>query len=137
MSQIINQKRSWRAEREFGLIVGGVLLLLSCWWMYRGKFHSLTQITAPVALLLMFLGIALPRLLVYPNKAWMGLAESLSWLSTLVILAFVYFIVITPIGVVKRGFGWDPLNRRAARSESYWRPYSDRHRNPRHYEKMF
>ena len=137
MSQSTVQKKSWRAEREFGLIVGGMLLLLSSWWIYRGKFHSISQITLPVAALLLILGIIFPRALVYPNRAWMALAEVLSFISTRIILAFVYFVVITPIGVVKRFFGWDPLHRRAAASESYWRPYSERQRDPKHYEKMF
>jgi len=137
MSQSTVQEKSWRAEREFGLIVGGMLLLLSSWWIYRGKFHSISQITLPVAALLLILGIIFPRALVYPNRAWMALAEVLSFISTRIILAFVYFVVITPIGVVKRFFGWDPLHRRAAASESYWRPYSERQRDPRHYEKMF
>ena len=134
---ITTKKKSWRTEREFGLIVGGMLLLLSGWWIYRGKFHSLTQLTLPVGAILVLLGIVIPRALVYPNKAWMALAEVLSYISTRIILAFVYFVVITPIGVVKRMTGWDPLNRRAASSESYWRDYSARQRNPRHYEKMF
>ena len=137
MSKVVTQKKSWRTEREFGLIVGGVLLLLSLWWIYRGKFHSARQFTLPLASLLLFLGIIFPRALVYPNKAWMALAEVLSFISTRIILAFVYFAIMTPIGVVKRLFGWDPLNRRAARSETYWRPYSERQRDRRHYEKMF
>ncbi|HBB97280.1 MAG TPA: hypothetical protein DC054_18030 [Blastocatellia bacterium] len=137
MSQSTVQEKSWRVEREFGLIVGGVLLLLSSWWIYRGKFHSISQVTLPIGALLLILGIIFPRALVYPNKAWMALAEVLSFISTRIILAFVYFVVITPIGVVKRFFGWDPLHRRAAASESYWRPYSERQRDPKHYEKMF
>ena len=137
MSQSTVQEKSWRAEREFGLIVGGILVLLALWWIYRGKFHSITQITLPIAALLLLLGILFPRALMYPNRAWAALAEVLSFISTRIILAFVYFVVITPIGVVKRLFGWDPLNRRAAARESYWRPYSERQRNPRHYEKMF
>jgi Saxitoxin biosynthesis operon protein SxtJ len=132
-----NKRKSWRAEREFGLVVGGMLLLLSGWWTYRGKFHLVTQVTLPVGAILVLLGIAIPRALVYPNKAWMALAEVLSYISTRIILAFVYFVVITPIGLVKRLSGWDPLSRRAARSESYWRDYSARQRDPRHYEKMF
>jgi hypothetical protein len=124
-------------EREFGLIVGGIFLLLSGWWIYRGKFHSVSQVTLPLGAVLVLLGLVFPRLLVYPNKAWMALAEVLSFVSTRVILAFVYFVIVTPIGFVKRLFGWDPLNRRAPKSESYWRPYSDRQKNPRHYEKMF
>jgi hypothetical protein len=137
MAQSPVKEKSWRIEREFGLVVGGMLLLLSSWWIYRGKFHSVRQVTFPSGALLLILGIIFPRALVYPNKAWMALAEVLSFISTRIILAFVYFAVITPIGVVKRFFGWDPLYRRAAASESYWRPYSERQRDPKHYEKMF
>lgn len=132
----MSQKRL-RAEREFGLIVGGVLILLSGWWLYRGKFGNLTQVTFPLGAALVLLGIVFPRALVLPNKAWMALADVLSFVSTRVILAVVYFLVLTPIGVIKRLFGWDPLHRRAPKSESYWRPYSDRQRDARHYEKMY
>lgn len=137
MTKATRKKKSWRVEREFGLVVGGMFLLLSGWWLYRGKFHTVTQVMLPLGAILVFLGILFPRALVYPNKAWMKLAEGLSYVSTRIILAFVYFLVITPIGVIKRMTGWDPLNRRAARSDSYWRDYSERQRNPRHYEKMF
>ena len=131
------KKRSLRAEREFGLIVGGVLILLSAWWTYRGKFHSVATITLPLGAGLVLLGLAFPRALVYPNKAWMTLAEGLSFVSTRIILAFVFFVIVTPIGFVKRLSGWDPLHRRAAASDSYWKPYSERQRDSRHYEKMF
>jgi hypothetical protein len=67
----------------------------------------------------------------------MLLAEGMSFLITRLILGMVFFLVVTPIGVVKRLSGWDPLSRRGRRSASYWRPYSERQRNPRHYEKMY
>ncbi len=137
MTEPIKKKRSQRAEREFDLIVGGVLMLLSAWWLYRGKFDSVAPITLPLGSLLVLLGLVFPRVLVYPNKAWMTLAEGLSFVSTRIILAFVFFVIVTPIGFVKRLSGWDPLHRRAAASDSYWKPYSERQRDPRHYEKMF
>jgi hypothetical protein len=137
MAEPTKKKRSLRVEREFGFIVGGVLILLSAWWMYRGKFHSIASITLPLGGVLVLLGLAFPRALVFPNKAWMGLAEVLSFVSTRIILAFVFFLVVTPIGFVKRSFGWDPLHRRATPNDSYWKPYSERQRDPRHYEKMF
>ena len=131
------KKRSLRAEREFGLIVGGVLVLLSTWWMYRGKFPHMSHITLPLGGVLVLLGLAFPRALVYPNKAWMKLAEGLAFVSTRIILAFVFFAIVTPIGFVKRLSGWDPLHRRAATADSYWKPYSERQRDARHYEKMY
>ncbi len=129
--------RRFRAEREFGLIVGGVLLLLGAWWYYRGKPASVVQITVLLGAALTILGFVLPRALVFPNKAWMLLAEGLSFISTRIILGIVFFLIMTPIGVVKRWLGWDPLHRRAGKTETYWRPYSDRQRDPRHYEKMY
>jgi len=137
MTEPTKRKRSLRAEREFGLIVGGVLILLSGWWNYRGKFHSVATITLPVGAMLVLLGLAFPRALVYPNKAWMTLAEGLAFVSTRIILAFVFFVIVTPIGFVKRLSGWDPLHRRAATADSYWKPYSERQRDARHYEKMY
>jgi len=137
MPEAIIKKRSWRAEREFGLIVGGVFLLLSTWWLYRGKFPNVSHITLYLGATLVLLGLIFPPALVWPNKAWMALAEVLSFVTTRIILAFVFFAIVTPIGVVKRWFGWDPLHRRAGASDSYWKDYSERQRDARHYEKMY
>jgi hypothetical protein len=130
-------RRTFRREREFGLIVGGVLTLLSCWWFYRGRQVPVAQLTLPVGVLLVLLGVTFPKSLVWPNRGWMLLAEGLSFVTTRIILGIVFFLVVTPIGVIKRLSGWDPLNRRAGSSSSYWRPYSERQRDARHYEKMY
>src|SRR5262245_37524452 len=60
-----------RQEREFGLIVGGVSLLLSGWWLYRGKFATASHVILPVSVLLIALALLIPRALRLPNKAWM------------------------------------------------------------------
>jgi len=86
---------------------------------------------------LVLLALVFPRALMYPNKAWMKLAEALAFVMTRVILGIIFFFIVTPIGVTKRLFGWDPLYRRTGSSPSYWRPYSERQRNTRHYEKMY
>jgi len=130
-------RKTFRTEREFGLVVGGIFVLLGGWWFYRGKFITAASLMLPLGTLLILLGLLWPRGLVLPNRAWMLLAEGLSFIATRIILGVVFFLVITPIGVVKRLTGWDPLNRRSGRSVSYWRPYSERQRDPRHFEKMF
>jgi hypothetical protein len=127
--------RSFRAEKEFGLVVGVVFGLLGLWWSYRGKFINAAYVLIILGAALVLLGILAPRILIVPRKAWMKLAETLAYVSSRVILALVFFLVLTPIGLVKRAMGWDPLYRRAAPRDSYWHPYPAR--NPRHYEKMF
>src|SRR5207248_6948881 len=111
--------------------------LLSAWWMYREKFQRVSRYTLAIGALLVLLGLAFPSALFWPNKVWLAFAEALAFVTTRIILAFVFFAIVTPIGVVKRLFGWDPLQRRAARGDSYWQTYSERQRDPRHYEKMF
>ncbi len=130
-------KRRFRADREFGLIVGGILLALGSWWVYRGKFFEVACVALVVGVLLVGFGWLFPRALVYPNKAWMILAEALSYVMTRVILGIVFFLIVTPIGVAKRLMGWDPLSRRAAGGSSYWKEYPKRQHDTRHYEKMY
>jgi hypothetical protein len=131
------KERSLRIEREFGLVVGTVFVLLGSWWIYRGKFASVAYGFLLLGSALVLLGLVWPRSLIYPNKAWMKLAEALAFVMTRLILGIVFFLIVTPIGVVKRLFGWDPLNRRGGRSATYWKPYSDRQRDPLHYKKMY
>ncbi len=131
------KSKGFRAEREFGLIVGSAFGLLGGWWIYRGKFITASHIALPLGALLILFGLLWPRALVFPSRSWMLLAEGLSYITTRIILGFVFFLVITPIGVWKRLSGWDPLGRRGACSASYWKPYSARQHDPRHYEKMF
>lgn len=114
--------------------------MLGGWWFYRGKFGYASHVVFPLGALLIFFGLIWPRVLVWPNRAWMLLAEGLSFITTRIILGLVFFLVVTPIGVVKRLMGWDPLGRRSGQGvsgASYWKPYPERQRNPRHYEKMF
>lgn len=129
--------RTFRAEREFGLIVGGVLLALRLWWFYRGKFEIAGFVLTLIGSALVLFGAFAPRLLVTPRKLWMKLAEGMAYVSSRVILAIVFFLILTPIGLVKRAMGWDPLQRRARTRDSYWEPYPERQKDPRHYEKMY
>jgi len=117
------------------LIVGAVFVLLGAWWFYRGKFPTAAYVFMIAGAALIILGATVPRLLVIPRKFWMKLAEGMSYVSSRIILAIIFFLVLTPIGVIKRATGWDPLQRRAGARESFWEPYPARNR--RHYEKMF
>jgi hypothetical protein len=130
-------KRSYRAEREFGLLVGGVLLALGGWWFYRGRYPTLSSVLLLTGATLALLGALRPKWLVVPNRLWMGMAEAMGFVMTRVILGLVFFLIVTPIGLLRRLTGGDPLGRRAQRTESYWKPYTERRADPKHYEKMY
>lgn len=126
-----------RELRSFGLLVGGILAAIGGWWLYRGRFPVAAPALLGIGAFLVVLGAAAPKLLAVPHRAWMTLAEGLGWVMTRVVLFLVFYLVVTPIGVLRRLTGADPLRRRSAPAESYWHPYPERHRDPKHYEKLY
>lgn len=52
---------------------------------------------------------------------WMRAAAPIGWTITHVVLALVYYVVLTPIGLLMRLSGRDPMHRRLEpAAESYW-----------------
>jgi hypothetical protein len=133
----LGQQR-WQNERRFGVSVGLALVALAAWFLWRGRSTAVVGILGSAGALLAVSGAVYPRALVHLNRAWMKLAEALSWVSLRVILGALFYAVLSPLGAWRRFRGSDPLNRRAPSSrKSFWQPYSDRQADPRHYEKMF
>ena len=130
-------KSSFRAEREFGLLVGLMAILIGSWRIYRGHWEPVATGLLGAGSALALLGVVFPRALVLPNRWWMALARWLSLITTPIILGIVFFLLVMPIGVIKRLFGWDPLRRRAPSAVSYWGPYNARQKDPHHFEKMY
>lgn len=123
--------------RAFGRGVGAVLLLIALSLFLRGRSSAVVPVTATVGAMLVVLGQWAPRLLRVPAAAWMRLALALAWISTRVVLTTLFFVVLTPIALVKRWRGFDPLDRRGAARGSYWVPYPTRQHDARYYERMF
>lgn len=56
--------------------------------------------------------------------AWMAAAYPIGWVISHLVLAILYFGVLTPIGLTLRLFGRDPLTRRWDRgATTYWTPH--------------
>lgn len=68
-----------------------------------------------------------PAMLRPIDSAWMRLAHIVSRVTTPIFLAVVYFVVITPVGLLRRRLGSNPLVRRAD-GDGFW---IDRTRSPR------
>ncbi len=127
----------WHDERQFGRTVGIALLLLSAWFVYRGRYPGAVPYLAGIGILLVGFALVWPRALAQPFRAWMTLAEGMAFVSSRVILTIVFLVVVTPLGLIMRRTRWDPLERRGQRKATYWAPYSARQHDPRHFERMF
>ena len=125
-----------RAEgRKFGLTVGGAFLVLSAilWW--RGRYGAVPFLGG-LASLLVIAGLLIPTALGPPYRAWMGLAHLLSRVTTPIFMGVVYFVVITPIGLVMRLTGGNPLVH-PAQGTGFWFARGPEKPDPSRMERQF
>ncbi len=107
--------------RKFGLVVGGAFLALTAvlWW--RGR-ETTMLVTGALGVLLFVGGLIVPRHLGPVQRAWMQLALLISKVTTPIFMGVVFFLVITPAGVLARAFGHKPLLRKPVASAWVARP---------------
>lgn len=114
-------KATPRDLRKFGLVVGGVFLALGLFF-WLPKFHKpwfwwLIAIGLPLELL----GLFYPRSLKWVNFVWMTLAMILGALVSTILLTLLFYLLVTPLGLVARMAGKDFLRQKLEpRGTSYW-----------------
>jgi hypothetical protein len=97
--------------RHFGLTVGGIFAAIGLWpLVFRAQGPRLWALALGVALVVP--ALVLPRSLIRVHRAWMAAAEGLAWINTRILLSVVFYGLVTPMGVVMRCFGRDPMQRR-------------------------
>lgn len=111
--------RSPRALRRFGVTVGLVIFLLGSVLLWRQ--HSASWLLLSIgALLLIAAGLA-PSSLKWIHGPWMIASLALGWIVTRIILTTLFFLVITPIGLLQRVFGKSAIQVAfTPDSASYW-----------------
>ena len=107
------------SDRGFGLVFAGFFTLLSglSWW--RG--HTAWHWALPVAAAFLVAALTYPRVLAPLNKLWLNIGLLLYRVVNPIVLGLLFFLTITPIGLVMRLFGKDFLRLRLDRgAKSYW-----------------
>ncbi len=136
LEEIRQIKESKKNLRKFGLTVGPVLLAIGLYLFLRGR--SSGAYWAATGILLIFLSIVAPVVLKPLNKGWMILAILLGWVMTRFILVILFYLVLTPTGLIARMFRKDFLDRRFDRTRnSYWQKREKNKFDPRDYERQF
>lgn len=109
--------------RKFGLTLGIAFLALAAFFLWRGVDIALYA-TAAIGTVMLVSAFAVPTLLGPIERAWMGLALVISRVTTPLIMGIVYFFVVTPIGLIMRAAGRNPLRDPAAHT-SVWTTRSE------------
>lgn len=108
-----------RDLRNFGLVMGVALAVIGGILLW--KKSSLHWVFFGCAGGMALMGLALPIVLLPLQKAWMLLAGLLGWVMSRIILSVLFYLVVTPMGLVARLIGKQFLDTRFRKeADSYW-----------------
>jgi hypothetical protein len=110
------------SDRAFGCTVGSILILIA------GAKALMAEAASPILYLifiagavLLLVGIAAPSRLSLLNKGWSKLGGTIAKVVNPVVLALLFFFVVTPMAILMRIAGKRPLRLAPDRSAtSYW-----------------
>ena len=107
------------ALRHFALAVGSAFVLMAALAYWRGRMVT-PIVLATIGLALVAGGLAAPGRLGPLYDGWMALAAAISRVTTPLFMGVVYFALLTPIGLVRRLFGWRAFGDRRRGGGSRW-----------------
>lgn len=116
---ISHQKIKAGTERNFGLVFATVFAIIGLYPLWSGKNIHLWACI--IAFIFLFLAIFLPKVLILPNKLWFKLGSFLGAIVSPIIMGMIFFLTVTPTGIIMRLLGKDLLRQKLNKSKkSYW-----------------
>ena len=107
------------SDRSFGLVMAAVLLLVALGPLRHG--HTPRWWALAVAVMFALVALAKPALLARLNRLWMKLGILLGKVVSPIALGILFYAVLTPMAVVIRLTGKDPLRLKLdPGADSYW-----------------
>jgi len=107
------------SDRSFGFVFAGFFELVAFWPLLAGQGVRLWAAGIGVGFAL--IAVLRPALLAAPNRLWMRIGILLGKIVSPIALGVLFYAVFTPVGIVLRIMGKDPLRlTRDRAAESYW-----------------
>ena len=115
----LESKIKMSSNRNFGLVFFIVFLILGFWPITNGGEIRIWLVV--ISLIFLVLGMMKSKLLTPLNKLWFKLGMMLGAIVAPVVMGAVFFLVVTPIGIVMRAMGKDLINKKHdKKKETYW-----------------
>jgi len=119
LEQIKNIKSEKNDLRKFGITIGLIILIISGFLFWNEIDLSKTLVIFGLSFFVF--GISFPLILKPIYLIWMTFATILGWIMTRLILSILFFIIVTPTGLILRIFKKRFLEVKLDSSkDSYW-----------------
>lgn len=118
----INSNPTDRELRQFaGIWLPAFALLVGLLLWFRWPLPWAAVLVWAAAAVLGVGGVLKPRWIKPVFVGWMIAAFPIGWVISHVVVAFVFYLVLTPIGLAMRLCGYDPMHRKFDReAKTYW-----------------
>jgi len=120
----VNRHPSRRQLNQFGFIWLGFMALFGVVAWFKFSAPSVAVVLWVSAVLIPVVGWVVPAFMRLVFVGMSFAAWPIGFVVSHVVLAMVYYLVVTPIGLVMRMVGYDPMTRGSSGSETRWVPRS-------------
>jgi len=107
------------SNRSFGILFFIVFLIVGLWPLKNGGDPG--QLFLIISGIFLILGLLNSKILTPLNKIWVKFGELLGKIIAPLVMAIIYFIILTPISLFLRIIGKDLLNLKLNKDNSYWK----------------
>jgi len=105
-------------NRNFGIVFSVVFLLIALWPLL--KQNDVRIWTLIISIIFLILGLLNSNILLPLNKLWFKFGILLGNIVAPIVMGIVYFLVVTPTGLIMRMFRKDLLNLKKNNKNTYW-----------------
>jgi hypothetical protein len=116
IKNIKGNKSDWK---KFGITMGAILTIIGLFLLWK-KNNNYDYILF-MAAAFFITGLILPSVLKPVYKAWMAIAVVMNFIMTRVIMTVIFYLMVTPIGLIASLTGKEFLDMKIDKSaKSYW-----------------
>ena len=119
MKRVDSEKIKISSNRSFGLLFFVVFLIVSLWPLtHEGSIRIWSVI---ISIVFLILGLLNSKFLTPLNLLWFKFGMILGAIVSPIVMGIVFFLVVTPIGLLLSIMGKDVLNKKYnKKKETYW-----------------
>jgi hypothetical protein len=106
------------SNRSFGIVFFIVFLIIAIYPLIHSGDVRLWSVI--ISIIFLVLGLLNSKILTPLNRLWFKLGIFLGKIISPIIMGIIFFLVVTPTGLIMRLLGKDVLNLKYNKNKSYW-----------------
>ena len=115
---MMNKKIKISSNRSFGFVFFIFFLIVALYPLYFDE--NLSNWALIISIIFLFLAIINSKILTPLNYAWFKFGLFLGKIISPIVMGIIFFLVVTPIGLILRLLGKDVLSLKYNNNQSYW-----------------